>query len=179
MIWLSSSFILNLFNCYLFNWSVWKENAVMNKVCVVKETESILSISMVTMQLPNASDLWESLQSMRRNKRCLPRILEGKVAFSSGYSSESKDDLKMDDRMWRWLANWGRKVCKLWEHRVFSHEVTAAMLVSSTNPTRIELYSCANVFFGSSWKTCSLITWVKTLCIGRLKHRNQKQLNFI
>ena len=60
----------------------------------VKEMEGIVSVSMVTMQLPNASDLWESLQSMRCNKRCLPRILEGKVAFSSGYPFESKDDLK-------------------------------------------------------------------------------------
>lgn len=31
----------------------------------VKETEGIVS---VTMQLPNVSELWESLQSMRRNK---------------------------------------------------------------------------------------------------------------
>ena len=31
---------------------------------------------------------------MRRNKKCLRRILEGKVTFSSGYPLESKDDLK-------------------------------------------------------------------------------------
>ena len=43
------------------------------------------------------------------------------------------------------------------------HKGTAAMLVSPTNPSWIELYSYANVFFCFSWKTCSLITWVKTL----------------
>ena len=52
----------------------------------------------------------------------------------------------------------GEKVCKLWEHKVFSHEVTAAMLVSLnkgtaamlvslTNPPGIELFSYANFFF--------------------------------
>ena len=40
---------------------------------------------------------------------------------------------------------------------------TAAMLVSQTNPQGIELYSYAKVFFCFGWKTCSLITWVKTL----------------
>ena len=59
-------------------------------------------------------------------------------------------------------------------NRVFSRDVTAAMLVSlnkgtaamlvsPTNPLGIELYSYANVFFCFGWKTCSLITWVKTL----------------
>ena len=39
----------------------------------------------------------------------------------------------------------------------------AAMLVSLTNPPGIGLYSYGNAFFCFGWKTCSLITWVKTL----------------
>ena len=42
--------------------------------------------------------------------------------------------------------------------RVFSRDVTAAILVSSTNPPGIELYSYANVFFCFGGKTWSLIT---------------------
>ena len=59
-------------------------------------------------------------------------------------------------------------------YRVFSCDVTAAMLVSlnkgtaamlvsPTNPLGIELYSYANSFFCFALKACSLITWVKTL----------------
>ena len=62
------------------------------------------------------------------------------------------------------------------DNSVFSRDVTAAvvmslnkgtaaMLVSPTYPAGIELYSYANVFFFFGWKTCSLITWVKTLYI--------------
>ena len=54
-------------------------------------------------------------------------------------------------------------------HRAFSRDVTAAMLVSLNkttaamllspiNPPGIELYSYANVFFCFGWKTCSLVT---------------------
>ena len=32
-------------------------------------------------------------------------------------------------------------------YRVFSHDVTAAMLVSQTNPLGVELFSYANAFF--------------------------------
>ena len=32
-------------------------------------------------------------------------------------------------------------------YRVFSHDVTAAMLVSQTNPVGVELFSYANAFF--------------------------------
>ena len=39
----------------------------------------------------------------------------------------------------------------------------AAMLVSPINPPGIEFYSYANVSFCFVWKTCSLVTWVKTL----------------
>ena len=35
---------------------------------------------------------------------------------------------------------------------------TAAMLVSPTNPLKIELYSCANFFFCFALKTGSLLT---------------------
>ena len=59
-------------------------------------------------------------------------------------------------------------------YRVFSRDVTTAMLVSpnkgtaamlvyATSPLGTELYSYANVFFLFGWKRCSLITWVKTL----------------
>ena len=34
-------------------------------------------------------------------------------------------------------------------YRVFSHDVTAAILVSQTNPLRAELFSYANAFFCS------------------------------
>ena len=34
-------------------------------------------------------------------------------------------------------------------YRVFSHDVTAAMLVSQTNPLGVELFSYANAFFCS------------------------------
>ena len=55
------------------------------------------------------------------------------------------------------------------QYRVFSRDVTAAMLVSlnkgtaamlvsQSNPPGIELYSYANVFFCFGRKTCSLIT---------------------
>ena len=59
-------------------------------------------------------------------------------------------------------------------YRVFSRDVTAAMLlslhkgmaamlVSAINPPGIEFYSYANIFISFGWKTCSLIAWVKTL----------------
>ena len=74
----------------------------------------------------------------------------------------------------------------LFTSRVFSRDVMSAMLVSlnkkkrrpywfppnkkkgghigvPTNPPGIELYSHADIFFCFSWKTCSFITWVKTL----------------
>ena len=35
-------------------------------------------------------------------------------------------------------------------HRVFSHDVTAAILVSQTNPVGVELFSYANIFFCSN-----------------------------
>ena len=35
-------------------------------------------------------------------------------------------------------------------NRVFSHEVTAAILVSQTNPLGVELFSYANAFFCSN-----------------------------
>ena len=35
-------------------------------------------------------------------------------------------------------------------NRVFSHDVTAAMLVSQTNPLGVELFSYANAFFCSN-----------------------------
>ena len=55
----------------------------------------------------------------------------------------------------------------------FSHDVTtamlvplnkekAAMLVPQPNPPAIELYYYANASFCFRWKTCLLITWVKT-----------------
>ena len=34
--------------------------------------------------------------------------------------------------------------------RVFSHDVTAAILVSQTNPVGVELFSYANIFFCSN-----------------------------
>ena len=40
---------------------------------------------------------------------------------------------------------------------------TATMLLSSTNPPGIRVYSYANVFLYFSWKACALITWVKKL----------------
>ena len=40
---------------------------------------------------------------------------------------------------------------------------TAAMLLSPTNPLGIGLCSYANSFFCFALKTCSMITWVKTL----------------
>ena len=62
----------------------------------------------------------------------------------------------------------------LLSYRVFSRDVTAAMLVSlnngtaailvyPTNPPGIELYYHANVFFGFGGKTSILITRVRTL----------------
>ena len=53
---------------------------------------------------------------------------------------------------------------------VFSRDVTAAMLVSPTNPPGLELYSCGNAFFCFGWKTCSLIKWVKTFYTTILCH---------
>ena len=35
-------------------------------------------------------------------------------------------------------------------NRVFSHDVTAAILVSQTNPVGVELFSYANAFFCSN-----------------------------
>ena len=78
--------------------------------------------------------------------------------------------------IWRKIRRPTGKVIESLDHgnRVFSRDVTAAMLVSlnegtavmlvaPTNPPGIELYSYANVFFCLGWKTCSLITWVKIL----------------
>ena len=59
-------------------------------------------------------------------------------------------------------------------YRVFSHDVTAAilvsqnnetaaMLVSQTNPLGVELFSYANAFFCSNKFAQMLATWVKTL----------------
>ena len=59
-------------------------------------------------------------------------------------------------------------------NRVFSHDVTAAilvsennetavMLVSQTNPVGVELLSYANAFFCSYKFAWTLATWVKTL----------------
>ena len=51
------------------------------------------------------------------------------------------------------------KVC----YRVFSHDVTAAILVSQTSPVGVELFSYANAFFCSNKFKYMLATWVKTL----------------
>ena len=59
-------------------------------------------------------------------------------------------------------------------YRVFSHDVTAAilvsqnnetaaMLVSQTSPVGVELFSYVNAFFCSNKFTYMLATWVKTL----------------
>ena len=59
-------------------------------------------------------------------------------------------------------------------YRVFSHDVTAAILVSQnnetaailvsqTNPVGVELFSYANAFFCSNKFAQILATWVKTL----------------
>jgi len=61
-------------------------------------------------------------------------------------------------------------------YRVFSHDVTAAilvsqnnemvaMLVSQTSPLGVELFSYANIFFCSHKFAYMLATWVKTLYI--------------
>ena len=52
-------------------------------------------------------------------------------------------------------------------NKVFSRDATGAMFVPQTNPPGIEPYSYANVFFCFGRKTCSLITWLKTLCSYR------------
>jgi len=60
------------------------------------------------------------------------------------------------------------------QYRVFSHDVTAAilvsqnnetaaMLVSQTSPVGVELLSYANAFFCSDKFAQMLTTWVKTL----------------
>ena len=48
------------------------------------------------------------------------------------------------------------------EYRVFSHDVTAAILVSQTNPLRVELFSNANAFFCSNKFAQMLATRLKT-----------------
>ena len=59
-------------------------------------------------------------------------------------------------------------------YRVFSHDVTAAilvsqnnemaaMLVSQTNPVGVELFSYVKTFFCSNQFAWLLVTWVKTL----------------
>ena len=48
--------------------------------------------------------------------------------------------------------------CKSVGYRVFSRDVTAPMLVSPTNPPRIELYYHANAFLCFGGKTGLLIT---------------------
>ena len=63
------------------------------------------------------------------------------------------------------------------KYRVFSHDVTAAilvsqnnetaaMLVSQTSPVGVELFSYANAFFCSNKFAYMLATWVKTLYIN-------------
>ena len=49
-------------------------------------------------------------------------------------------------------------------YRVFSHDVTAAILVSQTSPLGVELFSYANTFFCSNKFAYMLASWVKTLC---------------
>ena len=49
-------------------------------------------------------------------------------------------------------------VAKILENRVFSRDVTAAMLVFPSNPPGIELYCHGNVFFCFGGKTTLLIT---------------------
>ena len=60
------------------------------------------------------------------------------------------------------------------KYRVFSHDVTAAILVSQNNETAamlvfqtnrlgVELFSYANAFFCSNKFAYMLATWVKTL----------------
>ena len=75
------------------------------------------------------------------------------------------------DVMWKWS----------FKHRVFSHDVTAAilvsqnnetaaMLVSQTSPLGVELFSYANSFFCSNKFAYMLATWVKTLYCIRLHY---------
>ena len=87
------------------------------------------------------------------------------------------DSLIAIHRLQLWGSTDGPWKSKMEENRgtVFSRDVTAAMLVSlnkgtaamlvsQTNPSGIELSSLyENVFFCFGWKTCSLITSVKTL----------------
>ena len=74
-------------------------------------------------------------------------------------------------------------------NRVFSHDVTAAMLVSQNNetaamlesqtsPVGVELFSYANALFCSNKFAWLLATWVKTLYreLKQLRRRPQRQL---
>ena len=65
-------------------------------------------------------------------------------------------------------------------YRVFSHDVTAAilvsqnnetaaMLVSQTSPLGVELFSYANALFCYNEFAYMLATWVKTLCKNMMK----------
>ena len=67
-------------------------------------------------------------------------------------------------------------------NRVFSHDVTAAilvsqnnetaaMLVSQTGPVGVELLSYANAFFCSNKFASMLVTWVKTLYSNSSDHK--------
>ena len=71
-------------------------------------------------------------------------------------------------------------------NRVFSHDVTAAILVSQNNetaamlvsqssPVGVERFSYANAFFCSTKFACMLTTWVKTLHY-RVKYDGIRQL---
>ena len=42
-----------------------------------------------------------------------------------------------------------RQCCNILSYRVFSHDVTAAILVSQNNPVGVKLFSYANAFFCS------------------------------
>ena len=59
--------------------------------------------------------------------------------------------------------------------RVFSHDVTMAMLVSQTSPVGVDLFSSLNAFFCSSKFALMLATWVKTL-LGTLEIRTPTHL---
>ena len=54
-------------------------------------------------------------------------------------------------------------------YRVFSHDVTAAILVSQTSPLGVELFSYANALFCYNEFAYMLATWVKTLCKNMMK----------
>ena len=55
------------------------------------------------------------------------------------------------------------KPIKIICHIGVPNQRNGGMLVSPNNPPGVELYFYANVFFCLGWKTCSMITWLKTL----------------